>query len=81
MSMPYTHPGGQVTLAPPPDGYISNFANPQRQYVDNLYWATGFLAGLTILFMAQRLFTNLWIQRKFALEDGLLCAGWVSARG
>lgn len=77
--MAFVHPGGQLTLMPPPQGYVSNFVNPERQYTENLYYVSGVLAGLTILFMAQRLYINVWVSRTFALEDALLFAGWVSA--
>jgi len=68
--MAYTHPGGEMTLMPPPEGYISNFAHPQRQYTNQLYIGAGILSAVTILFMTQRIFTNLWVQRKVVLEDG-----------
>lgn len=75
--MSYTYPGGLVVLVAPPDGFVPNFENPTRQYVYELYIVSGVLSGITLLFMAQRLFTNLWIQRKVVVEDGLLLVGWL----
>lgn len=73
----YTHPGGQVTLLPPPDGYISDFENPQRQYVAALYWASGVLSFIAVFCLFQRLYTNVVVEKKFLVEDAFLFIGWV----
>lgn len=73
----YTYPSGQVTLLPPPDGYVANFTHPQRQYDIALYCASGIFSFLTLLFVAQRIYTSLVISKRFVLEDGLLLIGWV----
>lgn len=73
----YTHPGGQVTLLPPPDGYVSDFDHPQRQYVEGIYWASGGFFVLALLFVGQRCFTHFFLHKRFFPEDGLLLIAWV----
>lgn len=73
----YTHPGGQVTLLPPPEGHVSDFAHPARQWTEALYWGSGVFHALTILFISQRCYTHFWLQRKIAPEDAMLLTAWV----
>ncbi|KAK8139407.1 hypothetical protein PG984_002787 [Apiospora sp. TS-2023a] len=72
----YTHPGGQVTLLPPPEGHVSDFAHPVRQWTEALYWGSGVFHFLTILFISQRCYTHFYLQRKMAAEDAMLLTAW-----
>ncbi|KAH8819336.1 hypothetical protein F5884DRAFT_717660 [Xylogone sp. PMI_703] len=60
----YTHPGGEVTLLPPPTGYQVDFDHPQRQFVQQMYWVSGVMNFIALLFVAQRVYTNLYIQKR-----------------
>lgn len=73
----FQHPSGQLTLLPPPDDYRSNFETPQRQYINELYWGSGVFNFLTVLFVFQRFYAHLRLQRRFLPEDGLLLLAWV----
>lgn len=73
----YTHPGGQVTLVPPPPGFTSDFDHPQRHYVLAIYRAAAVCNVVALVFMGIRCYTNFRIQKRFALEDGLLITAYV----
>lgn len=55
----------------PPDGYIVDFANPQRRAVPEAYWLAGVTTFLSLLFMMQRLYTKAIILGNFHLDDGI----------
>ncbi|KAI1490279.1 hypothetical protein F5X96DRAFT_694779 [Biscogniauxia mediterranea] len=74
----YTYPDGTVTALPPPDGYIVDFENPQRQFVDALSWTSGAISIVTLLFVCQRLYVSFAVEKRVSLDDGkrthhLLC--------
>lgn len=66
----YVSASGVRTLYAPPEGYVPDYDNPQRQYVATTYgvWSVGIL--LALLFVAQRLYVNIAIRKKFGLGDG-----------
>ncbi|KAI1504734.1 hypothetical protein F5X99DRAFT_370837 [Biscogniauxia marginata] len=73
----YSYPDGTVTALPPPDGYIVDFENPQRQFVDALNWTSGALGVVTLLFVCQRLYVRLFLEKGLFLDDGCLLVAWV----
>ena len=54
----------------PPEGYIVDFDNPQRNSVTEAYWIFGVGNFLCLLFMLQRVYVRAVVQRRAQLEDG-----------
>lgn len=61
--------GVPVALAPP-EGYVVNFDNPERNSVTAAYWLFGVFNFLCLLFMAQRAYVSIIVQKRVQLEDG-----------
>ena len=61
---------GVPVAMPPPEGYVVDFENPERNSVTAAYWLFGVGNFLSLLFMAQRGFVRLVIQKTFKVEDG-----------
>lgn len=61
---------GVPVAIPPPEGYEVDFDNPQRNSVTAAYWLFGVGNFLTLLFMLQRAYVRLVIQKTLRLEDG-----------
>lgn len=61
---------GVPVLLPPPEGYEVDFDNPQRQAVPEAYWIAGVSVFVSLLFVAQRLYTKFVIMRKIQADDG-----------
>lgn len=61
---------GVVTVLPPPEGYVVNFDNPQRQAVPEAYYVAGFGTLLSLLLMAQRLYTKAFLIGRLQWDDG-----------
>jgi hypothetical protein len=61
---------GVTTLIPPPDGYVVDFANPQRRLTTEMY--TIFIAEniLAFAFLLQRLYTKIRLMKQFQVDDG-----------
>jgi hypothetical protein len=66
---------GTITIIPPPEGYLVDFENPQVQFVVRSYTVAAVEMSLAFIFLVQRLYTKVFIMKKFQLEDGksLLC--------
>lgn len=62
----------RVGVLPAPEGYIVDFDNPQRMAVPHAYWIAGAGGILTVLMMAQRLYTKIFLIGKFQMDDGTL---------
>ncbi|KAL0929829.1 uncharacterized protein CTRU02_215259 [Colletotrichum truncatum] len=60
---------GVTILLPAPDGYIVDFQNPQRQAVPEAYWVAGIGTSLSLLLMAQRVYTKAILHGYLELED------------
>lgn len=63
--------GGVEVLLAPPAGWVVNFSNPTR---DNsvereIKWAFGIVYPVATLFLFQRLYTSLFVVRKFLIDD------------
>ena len=61
---------GVPVAMPPPEGYVVDFANPQRNSVTEAYWLYAVGNALALLMMGQRFYVRAVIQKKVFLEDG-----------
>jgi hypothetical protein len=66
----------RVGVLPAPEGYVIDFDNPQRQAVPHAYWIAGAGGVLTVLMMAQRLYTKIFLIGKFQMDDGEFSCPW-----
>nr|XP_036584369.1 uncharacterized protein CTRU02_05444 [Colletotrichum truncatum]KAF6793887.1 hypothetical protein CTRU02_05444 [Colletotrichum truncatum] len=66
---------GVTTLLPAPDGYVVDLHSPQRQAVPEAYWAAGIGTFLSLLLMAQRVYTKAVLQGQLGLEDYMFAEG------
>jgi len=69
MALPVTN--GVVTVLPPPEGYIVDFDNPQRNGDVTCYWLTGVGSLLALVFLGQRLYVKGVIRRQLSFDDGV----------
>ncbi|CCF37596.1 hypothetical protein CH063_08889, partial [Colletotrichum higginsianum] len=60
---------GVITVLQPPDGYVVDFDNPQRQAVPEVYYVAGFGTFLSLLLMAQRLYTKAFLVGRLQWDD------------
>jgi hypothetical protein len=63
---------GVPVIMPPPEGYVVNFDNPQRNSVTEAYWLCGVGNFFCLLFMLQRVYVRAVVQRRVHWEDGEL---------
>jgi hypothetical protein len=61
---------GTITAIPPPEGYVVDFDKPETQYVAQSYTVAAVEMTLAFVFLTQRLYTKIFIMKKFQLEDG-----------
>ncbi|KAH8661044.1 hypothetical protein BGZ61DRAFT_464570 [Ilyonectria robusta] len=73
--MPLTE--GVLTVLPVPEGYVVDFDNPQRQAVPHAYYIAGVGTVLSLLMIAQRLYTKVFLTGKLQLDDGFLVLAWL----
>ncbi|KAJ0122432.1 hypothetical protein J7T55_002945 [Diaporthe amygdali] len=64
-----------LTVIPPPEGYIVNFSHPKRQGVTETYWIVSIGNFLALTFLAQKLYTKIFIDRRFQSDDGGFVTG------
>lgn len=62
---------GVPVALPPPPGYVVDLDNPARNSVTEAYWLYGVGNFLCLLFMMQRAYVRLVIQRRIQIEDGM----------
>lgn len=62
---------GTQTILPAPDGYVVDFDNPKRQAVVQTYVTIAVGNFFALLFLAQKLYTRLFLDRKLQLDDGI----------
>jgi hypothetical protein len=74
--MAYVYPDGTVTALEPPAGYVSDFDNPQRQYVTAMYVISVIFTIITLFFVFQRYYVQLTVSKGLQIEDGTLFIGW-----
>lgn len=62
---------GVEVLMPPPPGWVVNFTNPTRDYVieREVKWAFGIEYPIATLFLLQRLYTSIFLVRRFLIDD------------
>ena len=63
---------GVLTVIPAPEGYAVDFSHPTRQGVAEIYWIVAVGNVLALMFLAQKLYTKIIIDRRFQLDDGEL---------
>jgi hypothetical protein len=69
----YIHPGGQATVLPPPEGWVSDFKNPTvNPWVYATYWTMGFLTPLTLIFVGQKLYCQIVLRKRWQWDDSFL---------
>lgn len=61
---------GVPTVMAPPPGYVVDFNNPQRRLVTEAYAVAAVENVLAIVFLAQRLYTKIFVMKQFVVEDG-----------
>ncbi|KAH9997180.1 hypothetical protein F4779DRAFT_631490 [Xylariaceae sp. FL0662B] len=61
---------GVTTVLPPPEGYMVDFDNPQKQYHDRIYWNFGVGGVLALMLIVQRLYTNTVLTKGLHSDDG-----------
>ncbi|KAK8034767.1 hypothetical protein PG993_009762 [Apiospora rasikravindrae] len=66
---------GTEVLLPPPEGWVVNFTHPYRDESTktNVFLAFGIEFPIATLFLAQRVYTSLFVMRKFLVDD---CTSW-----
>ncbi|WQF84422.1 hypothetical protein CDEST_09436 [Colletotrichum destructivum] len=70
---------GVITVLQPPDGYVVDFDNPQRQAVPEVYYVAGFGTFLSLLLMAQRLYTKAFLVGRLQWDDVCLLLAWLTS--
>ncbi|KAK7966993.1 uncharacterized protein PG986_001270 [Apiospora aurea] len=70
---------GTEVLLPPPEGWVVNFTHPYRDESTktNVFLAFGTEFPIATLFLAQRIYTSLFVMGKFLVDDYLIVAAWV----
>lgn len=62
---------GTQTILPVPDGYQADFDHPKRQAVVQTYVTVAVGNFFALLFLAQKIYTRLFLDRKLQLDDGM----------
>lgn len=63
---------GVLTVIPAPEGYVVDFSHPQRRGVTEIYWIVAVGNVLALMFLAQKLYTKIVVDRRFQVDDGEL---------
>lgn len=61
---------GVLTVIPAPEGYAVDFSHPKRQGVTEIYWIVAVGNVLALMFLAQKLYTKIVVDRRFQVDDG-----------
>lgn len=61
---------GIPTLVPPPEGYVVDFENPQRQAVLEHYLIFGIGGPLAFIALMQRFYTKIFLSKGLQIDDG-----------
>lgn len=70
---------GVVTPLEAPEGWVVNFDNPVRQAVPAAFWVSGFGLFFSITFMAQRMYTKIFLSGGLQVDDWLLIVAFATA--
>ncbi|KAK3367556.1 hypothetical protein B0H63DRAFT_83670 [Podospora didyma] len=68
---------GVPVVMPPPEGYVVDFDNPERNSVTEAYWLFAVGNLLSLLFVLQRVYVKIFVQRRIQLEDVCLLVAYV----
>ncbi|EUC46563.1 hypothetical protein COCMIDRAFT_35794 [Bipolaris oryzae ATCC 44560] len=68
---------GVMTILPPPEGYVVDFANPQRRLLGEAYALFIVENILAFIFLAQRLFTKIRLMKQFQIDDAFVILAWI----
>lgn len=63
---------GVLVAIPPPEGYVVDFDNPQRNSVLTTYVVATVGMALAAAFVGQRLYVKAFIRNKLGIDDGEL---------
>ncbi|VTO83655.1 unnamed protein product [Fusarium graminearum] len=74
--MPYPVTNGVTTFLPPPEGYVVDFDNPQKQDAIEHYLVCAILGPIAFLFLVQRLYTKYFILGSWKIDDALIVIAW-----
>ncbi|KAM0547651.1 hypothetical protein ACHAO7_007043 [Fusarium culmorum] len=74
--MPYPVTNGVTTFLPPPEGYVVDFDNPQKQDAIEHYLVFAILGPIAFLFLVQRLYTKYFILGSWKIDDALIVIAW-----
>ncbi|TLS25295.1 hypothetical protein PpBr36_06835 [Pyricularia pennisetigena] len=69
---------GVMVAMPPPEGYIVDFDNPQRNSVLTSYIVGGCGIFLSTTFVIQRIYVKSVVRKNLGLDDALIVMGWVN---
>ncbi|KAL8365409.1 hypothetical protein RB595_004286 [Gaeumannomyces hyphopodioides] len=67
---------GVTVFIKPPDGYVVNFSNPQRQSALEHYLVFGILGPLAFVALCQRIYTKIFLGAGFKVDDCFMCIAW-----
>ncbi|RDI88115.1 hypothetical protein Vi05172_g1899 [Venturia inaequalis] len=70
-----------ITIIPPPDGYVVDFANPQRRLVTQTYILFALENVLALMFLIQRLYTKIRLMKQFQIDDVFVIVAWALSVG
>ncbi|KAL4731878.1 hypothetical protein ACLX1H_000873 [Fusarium chlamydosporum] len=79
--MPYPVINGVTTFLPPPEGYVVDFDNPQKQDALEHYLVFAILGPFALLCLLQRLYTKYFILGSLKIDDALIVVAWASLSG
>ncbi|KAH6953797.1 hypothetical protein BKA56DRAFT_638278 [Ilyonectria sp. MPI-CAGE-AT-0026] len=70
---------GTIVAIPPPDGYVVDFDNPERNSVAATYAVSSVGIIAALLFLLQRLYVKAFIRNKLGIDDALLVLAWLGS--
>lgn len=62
---------GTIVAIPPPEGYVVDFDNPERNSVAATYAVSSIGIIAAFLFLLQRLYVKAFIRNKLGIDDGM----------
>ncbi|KAH7354252.1 hypothetical protein B0T11DRAFT_342368 [Plectosphaerella cucumerina] len=70
---------GVLVAIPPPEGYVVDFDNPQRNSVLTTYVVATVGMVLAAAFVAQRLYVKAFIRNKLGIDDAVVIVAWLGS--
>ncbi|KAF5657790.1 integral membrane protein [Fusarium heterosporum] len=70
---------GVITLLPPPEGYVVDFDNPERQGEHEAYYIAGFGLAISFLFFMQRMYVKIFLVGGLQIDDFFLILSYILA--